>query len=97
MILPTLYIWVGFKKFINPPNPTYEHLYWWQQEHLSAIGLPLRPELGGDVPNLDGGGGQIGWGELIDFVPNLEELLEDSELLLFLEDCLDMNPKPFLL
>ena len=27
VILPTRYIWVGFKKSINPSNPTHEHLY----------------------------------------------------------------------
>ena len=27
VILPTRYIWVGFKKIINMSNPTHEHLY----------------------------------------------------------------------
>ena len=49
-----------------------------------------------DVPNLDGCGDRNAWGELTDSVPDPDEFPEDSELLLFLEDCPDMNPKPFL-
>ena len=56
---------------------------------------PLEAILGGDMPSLDGCGDQNIWGELIDFAPDPDELPEDSELLLFFEDCPDMNPKPF--
>ena len=57
---------------------------------------PLKAVLGGDVPSLDGCRDRIVWGELTDSAPNPDELPEDSELLLFFEDCPNMNPKPFL-
>ena len=54
--------------------------------HFSVIILPLKVEPGGDVPSLDGYGNQMDWGELTDPDLELEELLDDSKLLLFLDD-----------
>ena len=68
---------------------------WWQRRHLSDIGFPLKVELGGDVPNLDGYGNLKIWGELIDSTLDLDECFEDYELLLFFEDCPNRNPKLF--
>ena len=69
----------------------------WQRAHLSNIGLPLKVEPDGDVPNLDGRSDLKAWGELIDLAPpNPDECFEDFELLLFFEDCPNKNPKLFL-
>ena len=57
---------------------------------------PLKAVLGGDMPNLDGYGDRNVWGELIDSALDSVELPENLKLLLFFENCLDMNPKPFL-
>ena len=57
---------------------------------------PLKVVLGGDVLSLDGCGDRNVWGELIDFAPNPNKLPKDLKLLLFFEDCPDMNPKPFI-
>ena len=57
-----------------------------QQGHLFDIILPLKAKLDGDIPNLDGCGDQMDWGELTDPDPELEELLEKSELRLFFDD-----------
>ena len=57
---------------------------------------PLGAILGGDVPSLDSSEDQNVWGELTDSAPDPDELLKDSELLLFFEDCPDMNPKSFI-
>ena len=54
-----------------------------------------RAILGEDVPNLDGYEDRKVWGELTDSTSDPDEFFEDSKLLLFLEDCPDMNPKPF--
>ena len=54
--------------------------------HLFDIVLPLNVKPSGDVPNLDGCGDRMDCGELIEKVPDLEELPEDLELLLFFDD-----------
>ena len=60
------------------------------------VARPLKIVLGSDVSSLNGCRVRNIWGELIDSAPDPDELPEDSKLLLFFEDCLDMNPKPFL-
>ena len=60
------------------------------------LGLFLKAKLGSDVPNLDGCGDLKVWGELIDLALDPDEYFEDSELLLFFEDCPNKNPKLFL-
>ena len=48
---------------------------------------PLKVVLGGDVSSLDGCGDQNVWGELTNSALDPNELPEDSEFLLFFEDC----------
>ena len=64
--------------------------------HFFDIVLPLKAELGDEIPNLDGYGVLKVCGELTESVPDLDELPEDSELRLFLEDYPNTNPNPFL-
>ena len=59
-----------------------------QFEHLSVIVLPLRVELGGDIPSFECQDDQKDWGELTDLALEHEKFLEESKLLLFLDDCL---------
>ena len=47
------------------------------------------------VPSRDGCGDRKVSGELTDLAPDPDEFPEDSKLLLFFEDCPDVNPKPF--
>ena len=64
--------------------------------HLLDIILPLKAELGGEIPNLKGCEVLKVWRELIELVSNLDKLSEDSKLRLFLDDCFDTNSNPFL-
>ena len=48
--------------------------------------VPLRVELGGDVPSLNGYKDRLDRGELTDPDPKPEELPDDSKLLLFFDD-----------
>ena len=67
-----------------------------QRGHLSDIIVPLKAELDGEVPNLEGYGVFKVCEELTESVPDPDELLEDLELWLFLDDCPDRNSNPFL-
>ena len=57
-----------------------------QFRHLSIIVLPLKVEPSGDVISLDCCEYRMDWGELTDLDPEIEELPDDSKLLLFFDD-----------
>ena len=53
--------------------------------HLSKTFLPLNVKLNGEVPSLDSWKDRKDWGKLTE--PKTKEVPEESELLLFFDDC----------